>query len=354
MILFATVEYNRDRQAQPSPRRSVAVKPKPRAKEKEEPAESENYRTPGFLELTPEEREHFNNRFAEGLQKKRDAEAAIFTDFQQRAQQGDAEAQCGLGDCYQVGRGCEMDLAKARDWYDKSAEQGNSNAHYGLGTLDFNENKMESAATHLFKAAEGFLKEGNRAQAERAIEQIVRAGKPELAMQLVPALQGQPMLPKTGTGWFGPGGYIITCYHAVSLRNKLFIESDSLPKTPVTIVQQDPANDLAVLKLEDLSLAPAGVPLAGEPAQLGQQVFTIGFPMMNVMGKSMKVTDGSISATTGVNDNPRDMQISVPVQAGNSGGPLMNMRGEVVGIVASTLDAGNIAKMTGDLAQNLN
>jgi S1-C subfamily serine protease len=66
------------------------------------------------------------------------------------------------------------------------------------------------------------------------------------------------------------------------------------------------------------------------------------------------LTQGVISSTSGLGDDPRALQISVPIQAGNSGGPLVNMKGEVVGIVTSKVDAVKIFKWTSDLPQNIN
>ena len=72
------------------------------------------------------------------------------------------------------------------------------------------------------------------------------------------------------------------------------------------------------------------------------------------MGGNLKLTDGIISAESGIKDDPRVYQISVPVQAGNSGGPLLNDFGEVVGIVTSKLHAVKMFQWTGDLPENVN
>jgi S1-C subfamily serine protease len=72
------------------------------------------------------------------------------------------------------------------------------------------------------------------------------------------------------------------------------------------------------------------------------------------MGATPKLSEGIVNAVTGYMDDPRTLQISVPVQGGNSGGPLLNMNGEVVGIVTSKLGAVEIFKWTGDLPQNVN
>src|SRR5207245_863278 len=99
-----------------------------------------------------------------------------------------------------------------------------------------------------------------------------------------------------------------------------------------TLVKPDPANDLAILKVtgptSPLPLAPS------RSVKLGQAVFTIGFPNPDWQGVQPKLTKGEISSLAGMRDDPRHFQISVATQPGNSGGPLVDERGNVVGIVA--------------------
>jgi S1-C subfamily serine protease len=103
-------------------------------------------------------------------------------------------------------------------------------------------------------------------------------------------------------------------------------------------------NDIAVISVTDPDQLPPALPLANTNARLGASVFTIGYPRIDVMGKSPKLTKGIISSTNGMRDDPTSYQISVPIQPGNSGGPLLNMHGEVVGLITSmlgTAGAGN-------------
>ena len=114
----------------------------------------------------------------------------------------------------------------------------------------------------------------------------------------------------------------------------------------------DNANDLALLKCEgSFQAAPVK---SSSGIKLGQSVFTIGFPNIEFQGFSPKMTKGEISSLSGLQDDPRHWQISVPVQPGNSGGPLFDEAGNVVGVVLSKLDAIKVAKFTGDLPQNVN
>ena len=119
-----------------------------------------------------------------------------------------------------------------------------------------------------------------------------------------------------------------------------------------SIVAKDEGNDVALLRVdEDL---PTGLPVADGEAGLGATVFTLGYPHTGIMGRNVKLSTGIISSQTGLRDDSRTYQISVPVQAGNSGGPLINSRGEVVGLVTAKLSAAQVFRWTGDLPQNVN
>jgi S1-C subfamily serine protease len=79
----------------------------------------------------------------------------------------------------------------------------------------------------------------------------------------------------------------------------------------------------------------------------------MGYPHPDIMGGEPKLTEGIINATTGIADDPRLVQISVAMQAGNSGGPLLNMQGEVIGVVCAKLDALMVWAGSGDLPENV-
>jgi S1-C subfamily serine protease len=70
----------------------------------------------------------------------------------------------------------------------------------------------------------------------------------------------------------------------------------------------------------------------------GSEVFALGYPMADVMGSEVKFTDGKISSKSGIQGDTRVYQISVPIQPGNSGGPLFDMEGNIVGITSSGLN----------------
>jgi len=134
-------------------------------------------------------------------------------------------------------------------------------------------------------------------------------------------------------------GYIITNHHVVA--NHDYIEL-MIPNSRyriayrAVVVAMDEETDLALLKIEDVNFR--GLPkipyhFRYRESDVGEDVFTLGFPMVESMGWDIKLGDGLISSRKGYKDDPKTYQISVPVNPGNSGGPLFSKDGELVGII---------------------
>lgn len=160
--------------------------------------------------------------------------------------------------------------------------------------------------------------------------------------------------PSSGTGWITESGLVVSCWHVVENKNILSVFGKSFEKQRVTVVACDKKNDLVLLAPADKSALPKGIPIASHVPDLGQDVFTIGYPYGAKFGKTIKVTNGIISALAGPNDDPSILQTTVSIQPGNSGGPLLTKKGEVVGIITFTLSAVSSLEHAGDLPQNVN
>ena len=117
------------------------------------------------------------------------------------------------------------------------------------------------------------------------------------------------------------------------------------------IVAADTKNDLALLK-SDASLKT--VPPLRTGARVGETVYAYGFPLTGLLSSSGNFTVGAVTSVAGLGDDSRIMQVSTPVQPGNSGGPLLDKFGNVVGIIVSKLNAIILAQVTQDMAQNVN
>jgi S1-C subfamily serine protease len=157
----------------------------------------------------------------------------------------------------------------------------------------------------------------------------------------------------TGSGLiFSVDGYILTNHHVIESANKVLIEihSGGLTKSyNATVVQKDVDNDLAILKINDESFKSlTNIPYSFKESggvDVGASAFTIGYPYaLSGMGKEAKFTDGKISSKTGYNNAINSYQTSIPVQPGNSGGPLFNDKAQLIGVInAGIPDADNVS-----------
>jgi hypothetical protein len=151
-------------------------------------------------------------------------------------------------------------------------------------------------------------------------------------------------------------GHLLTCAHVLGENEKATVWLAG-NRYEAGVVRRDTANDLALLKLSAAADLPL-VPIAPSPNTkytLGQDVFTIGFPLSDILGSAPRLSKGLVSATVGLNDNPQHLQVSAEIQPGNSGGPLLDNKGDFVGIVSSTLNPMNVlARTGGSLPQNVN
>lgn len=143
----------------------------------------------------------------------------------------------------------------------------------------------------------------------------------------------------TGTGWALKQGYIVTNYHCVDGATKIRVQtSQGMLKAKVVATDEDA--DLAIIKINDSKYKGFGeVPysIGRQTCQVAEDVWTIGYPMIELQGEEIKYTDGKISSNTGYKGDTHSYQISVPIQPGNSGGPLFNKDGKVVGITNARL-----------------
>jgi len=143
-----------------------------------------------------------------------------------------------------------------------------------------------------------------------------------------------------GTGFlFGSQDYIITNYHVVKGTSEVTVKFTNGESINAEVVARDTQNDVAILKLTKSPSFQSREMKFGDSSmvRMGDKVFTIGYPFINIMGYKPKYTEGVISAVTGIKDNPTVFQTTVPIQPGNSGGPLFNDKGEVVGLTTSSL-----------------
>jgi len=151
----------------------------------------------------------------------------------------------------------------------------------------------------------------------------------------------------------GAHGEILTNAHVIRNCGPITVRSASGDSAPALIVERDEKNDLAVVR-RTVPLTAVAVFRDGGSVRAGDAVVALGYPLSGLLARSANLTVGNVSALAGLRDDSRYLQISAPVQPGNSGGPLLDASGHLVGIVTSKLNAAQIARFTGDIPQNVN
>lgn len=155
-----------------------------------------------------------------------------------------------------------------------------------------------------------------------------------------------------GTGFFvAVDGGLVTNAHVVDACVSISVKTDNGLVGAARVVAKDNINDLALLRT---TITPKAVARIRIGARLGEGVAAFGYPHVDLLSSAGNFTLGNITALSGIGDDSREVQISAPVQSGNSGGPLLDMGGNVIGVVASKLDALKIAARDGDMPQNVN
>jgi S1-C subfamily serine protease len=157
-----------------------------------------------------------------------------------------------------------------------------------------------------------------------------------------------------GTGFvISSAGHILTNNHVIAdcvgdVHGNLTGES----AVTLRVVSKDETNDLALLQAPSPLKAVAAIRRA--PIHSGDAVVAIGFPYHGLLTSDFTVSTGIVNSLSGLLNDTRFLQISAPIQPGNSGGPLLDTSGNVVGVVAAKINAMKFAKATGDLPENIN
>ena len=347
---------------------------------------------------------------------KNDAEAVRW--YRRAAEQGDADAQLNLGFMYAEGRGVPRNLVQSYLWASLAAAQGNETARRNLEISERQMTREQIAEAQRLAAAfrpraetagsssvtstpaqppartapppaqtatirniqrhlsalgydpgpaDGIM--GPRtARAIQAFQRdlgiepdgIASTTLEAFLVALVEEINQEESTPpqlvearliSTGSGFFvSPQGHVLTNHHVIEDCGTIRV---SLPQgaTPVRVVAMNAEDDLAVLQAD---MKPAAVAsFRRRAAALGEDISVAGYPLRGLLS-GMNLTTGTVSSTSGLRGDARYFQITAPVQAGNSGGPMLDSSGAVVGVVVAKLDAVSVARATGDLPQNVN
>jgi len=166
----------------------------------------------------------------------------------------------------------------------------------------------------------------------------------------------------SGTGFFVTQDLVATNFHVVKEANQISLSVEGV-QIQADILLKDSQNDLALLRLNSSDQLPVKGSTkavkcfslgASENVRTGDAVFTLGFPLSGLLASTPSVGQGIISNSSGMANDPRMFQISIPIQPGNSGSPLLDAYGRVIGVVTLTLNSLETFKATGSLPQNVN
>lgn len=135
-----------------------------------------------------------------------------------------------------------------------------------------------------------------------------------------------------GTGFaLNNRGYFITSYHMVKNADSVFITNNSLDREPAKLVASEPSLDIAIYKIDHIDAIqniPFPFSFKDNASEIGDKIFTLGYPRRDAV-----YGEGALSALTGFNNDTTMYQISIPVNPGNSGGPLMDEQGNIIGVI---------------------
>jgi TPR repeat protein len=249
-------------------------------------------------------------------------------------------AEVELGRCFAEGAGVAKSAKEAARWFRRAAYQGNADGQYELGEAFRDGNGIGASSVLAYMWLDLSSRQGHEkaTDARDVLISTMSIADQLTGHQWTKQFERRKLLfdaSTTGTGFFVTNdGFLVTNHHVVEDAKKILVRIGN-QLIPARVVFFDQPHDLAVLKVSG-KFSP--LPLRKSSSiPVGISVLTLGFPRPEVQGVRPKLTTGQISSLSGIRDDATRYQISVPLQPGNSGGPLVDEHGNVVGIVSARL-----------------
>jgi TPR repeat protein len=289
--------------------------------------------------------------------------------FEKSAQQGNVIAQARIGQYYIDGLGVPKDYAKGIKYFRKAAAQGNSYSQLSLGNFYedgkvIERNLVYAYAWYNLATANFPLAKANRDSVELKLSSSQRAKGQLLASNWKKGdmyldgetssvtRDGKSGKHRTGTAFtVSSEGYALTNYHVIDGCSEVRVSGR---KGVAKVITSDNVNDLALLQLPGKTYDFAS--LNSDPAKLrqGENIVVFGYPLNSELSLGGNFTPGTLSALYGFNNNTNQIQITAPIQPGSSGSPVMDKKGNVVGMVSMKLDGLAMANTTRQIRENIN
>lgn len=304
--------------------------------------------------------------------------------YMKAANQNYPESQLAVGNAYLTGAGVIKDENNALLWWRKAALSNHAPAQIIManalrngigGTVNLGNSYFwlllagNNGDTTISKSAKDQINEIEkiinpelRISAQKAASSW-KVGLPEPTFQQytqkesIPSKKSNETSPEsnritfekldsTGSGFGVGNNYYITNNHVVNSCSKLKVNSEM-----ASIINKDPVTDLALLKT-NISATGQTARVRSDRIKIGEEIAVAGFPLRGLLS-GFNFTKGNVSSLSGIGGDSRVLQITAPVQPGNSGGPLLDSYGNVIGVVVSKL-SWKVSAVTGDIPQNVN
>ena len=240
--------------------------------------------------------------------------------------------------------------------------------------------RQDQEKTERFQRENARLKREEREKLEALQKEIARLKeeKRQTSLRKSEKRRNEPKSVTSGSGFFvSKLGHVVTNEHVIRNCRTVTVGDNADKQVAASVLEADRRNDLALLRISSTRAASAEtrslisklgvkklgirvVPLASgglmrsEDIELGEKVLVAGFPFGEFYSDTIKVTGGMVSAVRGMGDDSAQFQIDAAVQPGNSGGPIYDENGNIVGVVVAQLNKLKVAKVTGSLPENVN
>jgi len=277
--------------------------------------------------------------------------------YKKAAEQGDDGGQYNLGVKYYTGTGTLTDPIQAIIWLRKAAEQGSAKAQLYLGMIYFSDDdvikdlgKAKYWVEKAYKSNKAYIVRDAKTLWDDAELWKYKSKKDSgsFTINKTPKQNQKELYSSSGTGFrVNKKGMLITNYHVVKGCSDVKVNGNK-----VVVKSTDSRNDLALLQGSPSSLIPYF--RAGRSVRLGEDIIVTGYPLRSIFGSGLNVTTGIVASLSGVGNNTSRIQITAPINSGNSGGPVFDNSGRIVGIVVSKIDTTKARKILGEDIQGAN